>query len=250
MMRRGTVGLVALILAGAVAGALAHFPAARAVAWFAPDRIEAAGVSGSIWSGRAERVAFGGPEAATDLSWDLTAWRLLTGRLAGNARFDLSGAQITGDFAVTASGRLALSATEIEGPANALVALAQLPALAVDGELLARIDSATLDGRRLRRLDGQFQWDAARIVAPMQLELGSVRGRVSPDQQGGHSLELDNRGGQVALEGNVRVDADRSYQLDLALRPRQDTPAKVTETLNQFLPRRGERFVIQQDGQL
>jgi len=249
-MSRATVGLVVLILAGAVAGALAHLPAARALAWFAPERVEAAGVSGSIWSGRAERLAFGGPEAATDVSWDLTAWRLLTGRLAGNARLDFSEAAITGTFTVTPAGRVTLQATEIDGPANALVALAQLPALAVDGDLLARIDSATLAGQRLRQVNGQFQWDAARIVAPLQLELGSVRGRITPNEQGGHALELGNQGGQVALDGNIELAADRSYQLTVELRPRQDTPAKVTETLNQFLPRRGDRFVIQRDGQL
>ncbi len=249
-MTRATVGLIGLILAGAAAGAIAHFPAARAIEWFAPERVEVAGASGSVWSGRAQRVAFGGPKPATQVAWDLTTWRLLTARLAGHARLDFSEAEIAGDFAVTPGGQLTLSAIEIDSPANALVALAQLPALAVDGRLLARIDSATLADQRLRQLNGQFQWDAARIIAPLQLELGSVRGRIEPDGQGGHRLALNNQGGQVGLEGDVRVHADRSYQLELALRPRQDTPARVTETLNQFLPRRGDRFVVQRNGQL
>jgi len=249
-VNRRTVALAGALLVGLLAGVVAHLPAARVLAWIDPAGIDAAGVSGSVWSGRAQRVDFGGPAPASDVRWDMAAWRLLTAQASGTAELELAGARIDGVFAVSPGGRLRVTDTRIEGPANALVTLAEVPALAVDGQLIARIESAAWTGQKLAGATGQFQWNDARLIAPLQLALGQVSGRLSPQGEGRHRLTLDNRGGQVSLEGTIDLSADGRYTVDLTMQPAPDAPAEVADTLNQFLPRRGDRFVIEDQGQL
>ncbi len=245
-----TIGVVLLMVVGAFAGIVANVPAARAVAWLAPPSIDAAGVSGTVWSGRAQRVAFGGPKPITDAEWDLSAWRLLTGRLAGKASLRLGEAQAQGRFAMGAGGEITLHQARLEGAAAPLLALAKLPAVAVDGDILARVEEARFVGRRPEAVRARLQWDKARLIAPMQLELGNVRGRVEPRDDGGHILELSNKGGQVNIDGTITVDTEANYRVDVRIRPASDAPPRIAETLNQFLPQRNGTFVVQRSGRL
>jgi hypothetical protein len=244
------IGLAALIVLGALAGTVANLPAARAVDWLAPSNVDATGVAGTVWAGRAQRVAFGGPKPITDAEWDLSAWRLLTGRLAGEVGLHLGDAQGRGRFAIGPGGEITLHQARLEGAAAPLVALAELPAVAVDGDILAHIDEARFVGRRPEQVRARLQWSEARLIAPMQLELGNVRGRVEPRDNGGHVLKLSNQAGQVNLDGTITVDAEDNYRVDVRIRPTSDAPPRIAETLNQFLPRRNGAFVVQRSGRL
>lgn len=250
MSRRFTVLLVILGLLGLLGGAIASFPAARAVAWGAPAHVDAAGVSGTVWAGRADRVAFGGPAPVENLSWQLASWQLLSGRLAGEADFRLAGLAVDGRFAAMSGGRVAVRDATLEGAAAPLAELAPVPVLAVDGEVLARIEEAVLEQRRPRKLQGRFQWREARIIAPVQMELGEVRGNVTPDDSGGHVLQLDSSGGQVVLDGSVELAGDGRYRVDVSLTPAADAPARIADTLGMFARREGEAYVIRQSGRL
>ena len=250
MSRRFAVLLVLLIMLGALAGLLATLPAARALAWAAPARIEAAGVTGSVWSGAAQRVAFGGPAPVENLRWDLAAWRLLTGRLAGQADFRLAGADIDGRFSARTGGRVAVRDATIKGAAGPLAQLAPVPVLAVDGSIFGRVDEAVLEQGRARTLRGRFQWQEARLIAPVQIDLGTVRGQVEPDDEGGHTATLQASGGEVLVDGGARLEADGRYRLDLTLRPAADAPARITDTLGMLARREGEHYVIRRSGRL
>ena len=250
MTRRSAVLLVLLVLVGALAGVVATLPAARALAWAGPDRLDAAGVTGSLWSGQARRVTFGGPAPVEDLSWDVAAWRLFTGRLAGTADFRLAGLEVDGQFAAAPGGRLAIRDATLKGPVGPVAQLAPLPVLAIDGEMLARVEEAVLQDRRPQMLRGRFQWQQARMIAPVQMDLGTVRGSAEPDAAGGHAVRLEASGGQVMIDGRVQLDADGSYRLDLTLTPAPDAPARIADTLGMFARRDGDAYVIRRSGQL
>lgn len=250
MSRRAIVGLALLGIAAWLAGMLASFPAARALAWSDPSGIEARGVDGSVWSGRAARVTFGGPAPVTDLRWDIAAWRLVTGRLAGDTDFRLAGVAVDGRFAAMPGGRIAVRDATVKGPIGPLAELAPVPVLALDGDLLARIDEAVVEDRRPRRLRGRFQWEGARMIAPVQMELGTVQGRVAPDEDDTHTLTLESRDGQVTIDGRIDLTADGRYRVALTLTPAADAPARIGDTLGMVAEQRGGEFVIRRSGQL
>jgi len=251
MTRRGWIGLGAFGVLVYLVALVATFPAARALALGDPPQIRADGVSGSVWAGSAQRVAFGGPVPLDDLTWDLAAWRLLTGRIGGDADFHVAGAHVTGTFVASPGGHLAASGVTLKGPMASLVELAPVPILAAEGEMLAHVDEAIFDGRRPRRLQGQFQWENAALVAPVQVALGTVRGQVTPVDDGAHSFEIESSGGQVVIEGGIRLLADGRYRVDLRLTPARDAPPRIADTLGMVAQRAGNgAFVIRRSGQL
>lgn len=58
-----------------------QFPAAAAYRWFAPDMLRLAGISGTVWAGRAELASLAGLPMR-ELEWNLAALPLLLGRLS------------------------------------------------------------------------------------------------------------------------------------------------------------------------
>jgi len=250
-MKRRVVGLVLLGLVAYVVGLVATFPAARAVALAQSQRVDATGVSGSVWHGSAMRVALGPGTPLTGVRWDVQAWRLLTGRLAANLHFSVGGADVQGHFAGGPDGRLAIDHATVRGPVAGLAELAPVPVLALDGQLLANIDEARIEGGWPRMVRGRFEWTDARVIAPVSLRLGTVNGRMMPGDDGAQRLELKAAGGQLAVSGEVRFLANGQYRVDLRLVPAADAPANIADTLSLFARRSGDgAFVVRRGGRL
>ncbi|MEX2577092.1 MAG: type II secretion system protein N, partial [Halofilum sp. (in: g-proteobacteria)] len=239
------MGLLAYLMA-----LVATVPAARALAYADTD-VAASGVQGTVWSGAAQRADFGGPLPVSELHWDTRLWPLFTGELAADAQFTVAGARVDGRFARQADGALVARDANIRGPANALLQLVQAPALSVEGEVLGRIQQATVRAGQVRMLTGRFQWDGATLVDPLRIALGTVRGRIRPVEDNMHEIELESSGGDVASEGVVRLFANGRYEIELTMNPTRDAPDHVADTLS-MLARRNDNgdFVLRQSGQL
>ena len=250
MTRRGVVSLIGLGLLMYLVALLATLPAARALA-LADAPWEAAGVQGTIWSGSAQQADVGAPRPLTDLRWDTVAWRLLTGRLVADASFRIAGAEVDGRFSRNADGSLTAQNAVLRGPARSLMQLARAGALAVEGDILARIPEATIEQGIARTLRGRFQWRQAALVQPVRIGLGTVNGRIQPTGENVHELELEASGGDVEGDGVIRLFANGRYEIDLALKPTRDAPRHVPDTLSLLAHRNNDgEFVIRQSGQL
>ncbi len=250
MTRRGVLALIAIGVAAYLAALLATVPAARALT-LADTEVAAAGVDGTVWSGTAQRADFGGPRPLTDLQWDTRLWPLLTGELAADAQFTVAGARVDGRFARQADGALVARQATIRGPAEALLQLAQAPALALEGDVLGRIQHAAVRDGRVHRVSGQFQWNGASVVQPLSIALGTVRGQIRPVDGDAHEIELESSGGDVVAEGVVRLFADGRYEIELTMNPTREAPSHIADTLS-MLARRNDNgdFVLRQSGQL
>lgn len=250
MTRRRAIVLAAAALVAAAAVAVARLPPTQALAWAGLPAETATGTSGSAWSGRAQRVAFDGPAPLEDLRWDVAAWRLLTGRLAADATFRLAGLAVEGRFASAPGGRTSVHDATVDGPAAAIPWLMGVPYVGLGGELEATIDAAVLEQRRPRHLRARFRWRGASVRAPVRLDLGDVRGHVTPGADGGHTLRLEARGGEVAIDGDAELTGDRRYRLELVLTPAPDAPQRVHDILGLLGQARDGQYVIRRSGQL
>ena len=250
-MSRRPILLIAVALVAWLVGMVATLPATRALGVIAPN-VEAAGVHGTFWSGGARRMSFGGPAPATAVQWDLSAWRLLTGQIAGRVSFDFAGLDARAHFARSLDGAVAVDEAIARGPGGSLASLVLDPAVAAAGDLLARVDEALVgaDGRP-RRVQARFQWSDARLTAPIRLSLGTVRGRLAPVQGSpDHRLELSGSDGQLAIEGDIRLEPDGRYHTDVLLTPAANAPPGLADTLALFARREGNAFRIRGSGRL
>lgn len=250
-MKRRMALFVGVALLAWLSGLAAQLPAARAINWLAPEGVTAAGVSGTLWQGRAARIDTGGPAAVTGAVWDLSAWQLLRGRLAADTRFRFAGLEGSGYLASGPGGRIDVDGLTLRGSATGLGDL--LPRLAVEpaGQVLMRVEAATLADGRIERLAGRMQWSEAALSAPFDLDLGTVRARIEPAGNGdGYAIELDGEGGALDIGGVANLQPDGAYRVDLRLTPTASAPDGLRETLGLAAQREGDGFRVRRSGRL
>ncbi len=250
-MRRRIVLFAGVALLAWLSGLAAQLPAARALAWFAPQGVSAAGVSGTLWQGRAVRIDTGGSAALRSAAWELSGWQLLRGRLAADTRFRLAGLQGEGYLAGGLGGRIDADGLALRGPAAGAGAL--FPGLGVEpaGQLLVRVEAATLADGRIERLAGRMQWSEAALRAPFDLELGRVRASIeAAGNGGGYVIEITGEGGALDLAGTVDLQPDGQYRADLRLTPTASAPDGLRETLGLAAQRDGDGFRVRRSARL
>jgi hypothetical protein len=232
-------------------GLVARLPAAHALAWFAPENVVAAGVSGTVWRGRAARIDTGGPAVITSVAWELSGWSFLRGRVAVDARFRVAGLEGAGRMARAPGERIDIDGLTLRGPAAGVGALA--PGLLVEpaGQLLVRVEAATLADARIERLEARMQWSEAALTAPFELDLGQVRASVDSAPDGdGYTVDLTGEGGGLDIAGNVDLQPDGGWRSDLRLTPTASAPDGLRETLGLAAQREGDGFRVRRSGRL
>lgn len=250
-MKRRIALLVVVGLFAWLAALVATFPAAHAVAWFAPAGVDAAGVSGTVWRGRAARIDPGGPAALTAVEWDVAVLQLFTGHVAADTRFQVAGLEGNGRFARGFTGALEADAVTLRGPAARAGGLLRGVPLELRGQLLLRLEDATLADGRIERLRGRFQWSEAAVAAPVELGLGLLRAGIEPSpERPGYGIEIQGGGGALDVEGGVELRPDGRYSADLYLEPTDDAPDGLRETLGMAAQRDGDGFRIRRSGVL
>ena len=249
MSRRRIVWLVLAGLLGAAAGAIAQFPAARALALVEPAGIAVSGVQGTVWRGSAERVVVPEAPPLAAVRWHVSPWPLLTGELAGTVRFDLGGGEGEGRFRVDRAGTIAISDAEFRGPASGIARYLPLP-LYVDGDLTAHLARATLVNGEPRDVEARARWDRAAVREPLDVALGAVTVGLDPEEGGSHRFTLDAREGAVEADGGGGVTVDGRYDVDLRIEPTERADAEVVDLLETFARRDNGAFVIRDSGNL
>lgn len=242
-MKRRLAALVGLGLGTWLIALVATVPAAWALALLEPHGVEPAGVSGTVWDGRAQLLALDRGPRLRSVEWEVVSWRLLTGRLAADVGLELAGARAEGRLARTLDGRVEAIGIAVRGGVEGLAGMVaervgRSPPAALDGHLRARIDRAVVADDRLRTVAGRFEWSDAAITAPVEIALGTVRGRLAPADDS-HRLRVDGSGGAVAIDGVVAIDADGGYRADLRLEPTPAAPPGLAELLADAAGQRG-----------
>lgn len=249
-MTRPIRWLVVAGFTGLVLGAIAQFPAARAVAWVDPAGVQVAGVQGTVWNGRAQRMEVPDAPPATGVSWQISPWRLLTGSLAGRVEFDVAGGSGHARFRLRSSGDVEIADAEIRATAAGIVRHLPVPLLLVDGEITALVEQGALRNGRPVGVDARLRWDQAAVRQPLDVLLGAVTVAVAPDEDGGHRLTVDGRNGVLDIDGGGDVAADGRYDIEIRIEPTDEASPEVTDMLAGMTTREGDVYIIRESGQL
>lgn len=252
MSRRAIAGLVALGLFVYLFALIVNVPAARVLAWVDPPGVSVHDANGRIWAGRAGRVELAQPTAIPPLSavtWDVIAWRLLTGALHVDVQARAATLEAEGRVGVTAGGTVVVEGLTLRGPVDGLTRQAAVPVVA-GGNLLARIEHARIESGQPRAVRGRAVWSDARLEAPLQLALGDVVVEIEP-VEGGQRATIEAAGGELEIAGDARLEADGRYRLDLTLTPTDELPQEVRDMLT-LVARQDAAgdYVIRQEGRL
>jgi hypothetical protein len=217
-----SAGLLALVL-----GLVVHFPARLALGWFAPPRVHAWGVDGTIWRGSVAEVAL------PDGSLGTLSWRARPGGLfIGRPTWDLDLRRPDGRANARVSFSLFSDRQRVTN-LEATLALGTLPPSVVPTGVAGQLQAS------LERLELHRGWPTAivgrALVADLDLPgviltLGPFRFEFS-EQAGQPVAAITATEGPLLVDGRVELPARGQWQFDAVLQPGPDAPRELIDGL-------------------
>jgi len=214
-MKRRIIGYTAFYLIALVVFAVAQVPASWVVSRAElPPEVTLSDVRGTLWTGSADLSDRHGPLGQLD--WDLDAWPLLTGTVAGHVHLHGPLGEIQGNIAIEEQ-QLQVSETTLALDLYAITS--RPPALfPLRGEVIGTIDYALADMSGLKALKGPLSVQQAGSTFPMELALGTYMVDFTTENEV-ITGTITSSEKPLSASGRVTLQRGSRYQLNLTLRP-------------------------------
>jgi general secretion pathway protein N len=234
----GVWPLIALGAGAYLAFALITLPASIVLSRLDSSNIHAAGVSGTVWNGRAQVLQAGGFHLGA-AQWKLHVLPLFAGRLNADVKLTRTDGFAQGEVTVAAGNRVHLE------DLTASLPLAALPPGIVRGAWAGTLNM------KLAQLTLEEGWpiDAAGTIDLVDLTGPAGKPNGKPVDLGNYQLTfpaeaassdaltgaLKDTGGPLQLSGTLQLKPDRSYLVRGNVTARPGAPRDLADAL-QFLP--------------
>ncbi|MFC4307536.1 type II secretion system protein N [Steroidobacter flavus] len=223
--------LVALGVGAFILFAVVTFPASVVMGWLGSSGVQAGGVSGTIWNGRAQVLQVQGANIGS-VEWKLHALPLFT--LHANA--DVKVTRIDGfaqtQLSVGPTGTISLKSLAASLPLSAL------PPSAIPGgwagTLNARFSQLTLEKGWPTKVDGNLEVLDLNGPARKPAKAGSYRVLFDPAASTAEALKgaiSDAGDGPLQVNGTIQLKPDRSYAVSALIAARPDAPRNLVQAL-------------------
>ncbi|MCE9687836.1 type II secretion system protein N [Shewanella sp. AS16] len=212
---------------------LALFPAHLALSLAPlPANVGVSGVSGSIWSGRIESLSL--PQRRLErLSWELSPWSLLLGKLSAEVQLGDRSSPVTGKGLLTWS-MAGLSATGLrfEAPDSFILGRAKLPfQTQVSGDLSLFVETLVQGQPWCEALKGKVFLNQTQVnnqfgeypLGDIEVGLGCVEGKVQ--------LTLDEAHNQLGVAGVIQLDENNMLRVTAKVRETAAQPEDLKQSL-------------------
>jgi general secretion pathway protein N len=222
--------LVALGIGTFLLLALITLPAGVVLSFVHPPGVTLAGVSGTIWKGRAQAVRSGNTHIGS-VDWDLSVLQLFTGKVGADVKVTRSDGFAQASITAGAGGRITVRGL------NASLPVGSLPPSIIRGGWTGTVNV------KLAQLALENAWPVAALGTVEVMDLTGPANR--PAALGSYKVafpegaataeglkgELSDAGGPLAVNGTVQIKKDRSYLLTGLIATRPGAPADIARTL-------------------
>lgn len=232
---------------------LVQLPADRAYGWWkagpgAAQPVVLAGVSGSVWEGRAQQALIDG-QPLDGLVWHLRPWTVLFGRLEMDYEVRLRDGFARGRIAADPQGAVSIDSVEARLPLAQLRARA-LAALRPSGVVNLNLQDVVWDGQALVSAQGRMVWTGAAVSLLQPLQFGDLALTLETRDDSVVG-ELSDAGGPLQAEGLLTLKPDGSYQFSGSFAAREGTQSPLGRALRSLgRPGSDGRIQVTQSGTL
>lgn len=234
---------------------------AKIITPFIPENspIQLSKLSGSIWNGSAANLELAIQREKINLGkllWQIKPFCFIKLHACIEIIIEPNGSS-SGNISVTTLAEAALNQTlrlektNINIDANWLIQRFRLPISAIGiAELQAEYIEVKPD-QRLPNISGTIRWADAGIDFPQEFDLGEYQlalASLQENEQNFIRAELSDIDGIVSTTGNIDIFENQRVQIDVNLRPTDQTPQDITAFLN-FVGKkdRNGNFAIKQN---
>lgn len=214
---------------------VAMLPASYVTGWLQRKipQIQLASVSGSVWSGTAQELAYAG-DTWGQLHWHFDWAGLFTGHPGYRLTVNGPGATLSGRVSGNAQ-HLLLRDLRGRLDIQRLTPWLPLPSGAASGELQLNLDRILLVQDRPRAADGVIALDQLTLSWPQSLVLGSYQLKLVTQVNSGIEGTLLDTSGPLALQGNLQLKPDGHYDVSGVLSAR-DSSNQALNNLLRYVP--------------
>ncbi|MEE2025406.1 MULTISPECIES: type II secretion system protein N [Alkalimonas] len=198
-----------------------------------PAGLKLGPVQGTAWQGRIQVLSYQGLELR-QVQWQLSPWRLLTGRLAVQLQAgelaELDQAYIKGQLRYGFSG-LQLQDTLLRYPVRELAPMLRLPLpVGADGTLMLDIEQYQQGAPWCKTLSGQASWQEARLQPPTGwIDLQHIFASLACDD--GDLVLITDGQNPLGLDVTARLQAAGRFSVDGTLKPDASMPEEVHQAM-------------------
>jgi len=221
---------------------LATFPAARLTSRLQSNGILAAGMSGSIWNGRAAAIQVSGI-ALGPTEWRISAWRLLIGNLSAEIHSKRDDGYIDVTVRTGLSGAVSLHNLRASLPVSALSRLG-LPGGGTtgwNGTLQLNLKEFAFANRWPASINGTI--DVVNLVGPPQQPTPLGGYRITFPAPDAPAVAGEIVGALVSTDdapldavGTVKLTPNRNYVIDAQVATRPSAPSTIIKALQYLGP--------------
>ncbi|MFQ5643205.1 MAG: type II secretion system protein N [Thiogranum sp.] len=218
-------------------------PAVKVLPLVQPEGVRATGVDGTLWSGRAARVAVPAVQL-TDVRWRFRPLALFIGQVRFAIEGSLQGQRIEADAGSSFLGKPRASDVRGRMAASELLKLPGLQQVRLDGMLDFDISEVEWPDSGYPAVAGTVVWSGARVGAPYELELGKMQ-LETRIEDGVTRGTLKNEGGALLLQADVEMNSSGAYRLNARLQQKGDVPQAVTGFLTTFAEYKDGTYILE-----
>ena len=208
-------------------------------------------VSGTLWHGKAGTIDSRQNVKLDNVEWSFVPWRLLLASLAFDVNAEFSDSPLSARVSAGIDGAVAVDNLDMKLPAAKTAALISLPLGELSGNIHLRINKATFSQGDVTRDDGTVNWNQAAVTIAETAELGNVSVVVQESEESPLTASISNKGGHLALSGDLTTTAEGDYSLELNMKPNATASDNLASSLAMFARKqRGGEFVVNNRGNL
>ena len=227
-MKRGA--LLCLGLLAFVGFAVAKAPATHLYGWLAPEGAwpRASGIRGTVSEGAVKRLLLNTQGGAIgDMSWDLQAWKLLLARASYRIHGGDDGLLIDGIAAALPSGTVLTQDLRMSAPLTRLAAAGGYPFIPATATIGMHIEHAKFRNGWPVAAEGSINVNSlVWKLGKNAVKLGDYQVQFSEDSGAILGL-ISTQRGPLQVEGQASAKPDRSWGLELKLKPEASAPREV-----------------------
>ncbi|MCB1623381.1 MAG: type II secretion system protein N [Pseudomonadales bacterium] len=198
---------------------------------FLPAAVNCGQLSGSVWRGSCAPLTLQGSLPIGTLTWDLSPWRVVTGKLVGPVNLARGELAVSAVLALGLSGDGEISALTARLPLDAAV-LPIVPAN-IRGSMTLDFSKLVLSDGKPIELHGVVEGRNLREVGARPMALGSYSltfdGPAAAD--GSLTGQLVDLGGPLAVRGTVRLTMPSGYLIQGTAAARAQAPPQLQRQL-------------------
>jgi len=209
------------------------------------------GVSGTLWNGTAQRITVAPNHVIDDVNWSICSWRLLIGEVCVDLDSTYLNHSLQGQIGIGVTGNLSAQNLKTSMSAKALGQLAGLPLGELSGLVDINLDSLNWTRGEVPSATGSAFWKDASITVAETAFLGNITLTFEEGDTSPLIARISNKNGDIQVSGNININDDASYALELQLTPNNTASDNLISSLSMFSKKQSNgSFVFSNTGNL